>query len=213
MRKFIVPAVLAMALTCVFAGGAMADGVSGELVLPDCGSGASGCPAATYDYSVTSTSATLTITINGPVSSTNNFITAVDLGFTPSSNISGLNLTAAPVALGDWSATTGSLSSGGSCGGNAGAFVCAAASPINSLPISQGGVYTWTWTYNSIDPSVIAADGTVHIGAEYGPNSGNWKGLIVSQVSTVSTPEPSSLMLLGVGMLGAMLLLGFKATK
>jgi hypothetical protein len=74
MRKFILPMMLGLALTCLFAGGAMADTVAtGELVLSDCGSG-SGCPSATYDFSVGTTSATLMIKITGPVSTTNDYL-------------------------------------------------------------------------------------------------------------------------------------------
>jgi len=182
----------------------MADAVtSGTLALANCGV-KSGCPAATYDFSVGTTTATLSITINGGVTSSNDYITAVDLGFTASGNVSGLNLTAAPTSLNDWSFTTGSLSSGGSCGGNSGAFVCAAANPLNSLLIGNPNpnpvTYTWTWTYNAIDPSLISSDGSVHVGAEYGPNAnGSYSGLIVSQ--EVAVPEPASLTLLGAGLL------------
>jgi len=183
-----------MALFCT--GPAMADTV-GTLTLTDCG-GASGCPAATYAFDITTTSASLTITINGVPTSSNDYITAVDLGFTPSGNITGLSLTAFPST--GWTATSGSLSSGGACGVNSGAFVCASASPLTSLLIAQNGVYTWTWTFDAIDPSLIAAGGSVHIGAEYGPNAnGSFNGLIVSQ--TTSIPEPASLTLLGAGLL------------
>lgn len=173
----------------------------GTLKLSNCGSD-SGCPAATYAFDISSTSASLTITITGTPGSTNDFIGSVDLGFAPSATISGLSLTAAPSPLADWTSTTGSLNSnGGGCGTNSGAFVCATALPLNPLSISQGGVYVWTWTYNSISPSQIASDGSVHVGTQYGPNSAaNWKGLIVSEtVSTLS--EPSTLIFLGAGLL------------
>lgn len=175
----------------------------GSLSLTNCGSG-SGCPAATYGFDITSTSATLTITINGVPTSSNDYIGSVDLGFTPSSNISGLALTSAPSTLSNWSTITGSLSSnGGGCGTNGGAFVCSTALPNNPLSISQGGVYSWTWTYNSINPTSISS--SVHVGAQYGPNTnGGWKGLIISQVvnTAVPTPEPSSLSMIAVGFLG-----------
>lgn len=173
----------------------------GGLTLANCGSG-SGCPAGTYQFDIASTSATLTITVTGATTSKNDFIGSVDLGFAPSGTISGLSLTAAPSALSDWTDTTGSLSSNSNgCGSNSGAFICATALPGNPLPVSQNGVYTWTWTFNPIDPSLIASGGTVHIGTQYGPNSVNnpWNGLIVSQ--NVAVPEPASVSLLGAGLL------------
>src|SRR5713101_7612076 len=161
-----------LVLCFMYAGIAKADTI-GTLTLSDCGSGGTGCPAATYSFDITSTSATLTITITGAVTSQNSMIGSVDLGFVPSMTISGLTLTAAPSTLANWTATTGSLSSNSNgCGTNGGAFVCATALPSNALPIVQGGVYTWTWTYNAIDPALIGASG-VHVGTQYGPNNQN----------------------------------------
>jgi hypothetical protein len=197
-RGLLVLGLVSVVLAC--ATSAKADTVN-SLTLTSCGSG-SGCPGATYQFDIKSTEATLTITVTGATTSQNDFIGSVDLGFAPSGAISGLALTAAPSALSNWTDTAGTLSSNGSgCGSNNGAFICASALPGNPLPISQTGVYTWTWTFNAIDPSLIASDGTVHVGAQYGPNSPKnaWNGLVVSQ--TVSVPEPASLTLLGAGLL------------
>lgn len=203
MRRHTVLTAFVGAACLLLAGRAKADTI-GSLSLPGCDTNPGGCPAATYSFDITTTSATLTINVTGVPDSTNGYIDAVNLGFAPSSAISGLTLASAPSS--GWTPTTGSLNSGGSCGANSGAFACASASPLNSLPMSQGGSYTWTWNFNATPASSIFSADDVHIGAEYGPNNGSWNGLIVSETISQAVPEPSSLAFLGAALIG---LIGF----
>jgi len=192
MKKVLFATALVAILAFGFAGVAKADS-TGTLTLADCGGGQTGCPAAIYDFTIGANSATLTITITGAVDATNNLISGVNLG-TDGLNLSNLNVSG-PGAGVVWTAAMGSVNSSNNCGNGGGSFMCASASP--GVTIVQNGVYVWTWTWtNSITPPT---DG-IHIGANYDPHS----GFIVSQVvgGGTSAPEPASLTLLGLGLLG-----------
>ncbi len=200
MKRILLGSVVMLSLCLVFGGVSKADSI-GMLMLTNCGDPSSGCPGATYSFDISSTSATLTIKINGGLNSTNDNLTAVNLGFTNTNNIVTLG-TFGTSAAGTWTPTTGSLSSGGSCGVNTGAFVCASVAPLNAVLLTSGETLTFTWNYTLSDPNAIFDVADVHIGAEYGPNSGNFSGLIVSETGATSTsvPEPGSLTLLGFGL-------------
>jgi len=215
MRKFILPTLLVIALTSVFAGGALADGISSTLTLTNCGASGSACPGATYNFTASATSATLAITIGGvpggnPLTSNNDTLTAVDLGFLPQNQFASLSPTVNVSFNGTTGTWAGSLDSlnNGNCTTNGGAFACATGAPIALL---DGNTYTFTWNYTltSQGAANLLTDTSVHIGANYG--SAN--GLIVSETSPVPTPEPSSLMLLGAGMLALVVLAGVKGAK
>jgi hypothetical protein len=195
VNKTVCFAVLTLVMLAMFSVPAHAD-TMGTLTLIGCGGGDLGCPNATYTFNVSNTSASLTIHINGAVTAgVNDHISGVDLGFTPSSNISSLSLVGNPG--GTWTATTGSLSNGG-CGDNGGAFICASSS-TGGVAIAQGGTYTWTWNYTLASGATIADVGSIHIGANYDPAN----GLIVSQTgATTQVPEPGTLGLLTTALVG-----------
>jgi len=182
--------------------------VTGGITLANCGNDP-GCPAATYSFSIGSNTASLTIHITGGVTASNNEIGSVDLGFT-SLTLAGLTGTGPATANGTWLFSQDPVSNAG-CNANSNAkFACAKITPnaqSNGVTIANGGTYMWTWSWtNALTAADIFAIGNVHIGANYNPAN----GLIVSRTGATSggtgpgvpTPEPSTLVFLGSGLLG-----------
>jgi hypothetical protein len=107
-----------------------------------------------------------------------------------SSDSFGGSLTA-PTA--GWTSTTSSLSSGG-CIGNADGQVCSSATGDFA---DTGGILTWTWTDVTVTGDLVID----HVGYKYDTSDTLGNGLIVS-IDNFSVPEPGSLSLLGIGLLG-----------
>jgi PEP-CTERM motif len=205
LRKVLLPVLglLVIALAC--GASAWADS-TGSLTLTNCGTTGTSCPGASYSFDVGSTSATLTITIGGgnALTSTNDLLTGVDLGFLPQKDFTSLSSTVTANFNGTaetWAGNLGSLNNGNCTVINMGAFVCAQGT---GPALVDGGVYTFTWNYVLTSQGVTALGSLsgVHIGANYGPAN----GLIVSQ--TANVPEPSSFMMLGAGLLALAALSG-----
>jgi hypothetical protein len=172
--------------------------------LTNCGTAGSLCPAATYSFNIGTTSATLTIHIDGVPVTGSTTIASVDLGFTANSNLT----LSGPVIFTDTNPAVtvaglynntfeNNINSASDCtsAGNA-AFICASSSAGGAL-IHQGDTLSWKWNYTLVDASSIAAGGDVHVGANYDPASGR----IVS-TSANAVPEPNTITLLLGGLFG-----------
>lgn len=95
-----------------------------------------------------------------------------------------------------WMTGTGSINSaGGTCGTNGDGQLCSYASGDFA---DTGSTLTWTWT--NVD---VTGDLTIgHVGYKYDTSDTLSKGMIVSVDYGTTVPEPTSLAMLGFGLIG-----------
>jgi hypothetical protein len=193
--------VLALAaLVAMVAPVASADEVV-TLTTSTCGS--STCPLATYTVTVHQTgSDTYTVSLDVLIDSGATIISGTDDHITSAAVKFDTNLTSATLdttslnvgSLSDWTTSVNSTINNADCSTNGGGgFVCSVDSG-SGLAITQGGDYKWVWDVTTSGNLTDA----ITIKVNYDPHN----GYIISQ--DVAVPEPGTLALLSMGLLGLM---------
>lgn len=144
---------------------------------------------------------TLTIDTNGYTGG-GGFIDAAAIKV--SSSVFNSSLFDAPGGTGNWNLVPGGIDAGG-CSGTGGGFDCADWVAVGAgIPIGfNGGILSWTFN-QTINNGILFTDPlTSSIKARYVNSNGRKVGALVSENITLQqVPEPSTLHLLGSGLLG-----------
>jgi PEP-CTERM motif-containing protein len=139
--------------------------------------------------------ATLNIADDPLVSTASGGQTISAVTFKATTDLGNFELFTAP-SSGPWTTSANNLSSGG-CSGSGVGFICS--STLGQEAITGSSPLQFVWYFNSSDPGVGDLGDTMHIGAKMTTIDPYVPGKLLSASATV--PEPSSLSLLGLGLL------------